>query len=58
MADRVFLITGASSGIGAVRRADEVRPRPVGPDLQLLVGGRAEGVRRGDDDGVAMLTEA
>src|SRR4029450_13856685 len=51
-------VEGDGSGIGAVRGADEVGPGAVRPDLELLVRRRSEGVRGGDDDGMAVVAEA
>ena len=45
------------SGIGAALGADEVRPRPLCPDLELLLRRRAVRVRGGDDDRAAVLGE-
>src|SRR5207248_9534170 len=42
-------------GVGAALRADEVGTGALCPDLQLLFGGGAEGVGRGDDDRAPVL---
>ena len=43
--------------IGAALGADEVRPRPLRPDLQLLLRRGPIGVGRGHDDRPAVLSE-
>ena len=43
--------------VAAPRRADEVRPGPLSPDLELLLRGRSERVRRADEHGPAVLGE-
>ena len=50
-------IEGDRGGIGALRRADEVRPRALGPDLELLVGRGAERVGGADEDRTAVRRE-
>ena len=50
-------VVGDSSWVAAALGADEVRLRAVGPDLELLLGGGAEGVRGGDDHRAAVLVQ-
>src|SRR5581483_6216283 len=51
-------VVGDGCRVAAFGRADEVRARTLRPDLELLVGSGAEGVRGGDDDGPAVLGDA
>ncbi len=50
-------VVGDGRRVAAALRADEVRARPLGPDLELLLRRRAVRVRRGDEDGAAVLRE-
>jgi hypothetical protein len=47
----------ASKATGAAGGADEVRPGPLGPDLELLLGRGAERVGRTDQHGAAVVGE-
>jgi hypothetical protein len=53
--DRVVRDRG---GVASFRRADEVGPGALRPDLELLVGGRAERICGGDEDRAAVLGKA
>ena len=44
--------------VGAPLRADEVGAGALRPDLELLLGRRAVGVRRSEDDGASRLAQA
>ena len=44
-------------GVRAARRADEVRARPLRPDLELLLGRSAERVRRADEHRAPVLVK-
>ena len=37
--------------------ANDVHPRPLGPDLQLVGGGGPEGIRRAEEDPLALLLQ-
>ncbi len=51
-------IEGDGGRIAAAGRPDVVRTGPLSPDLQLLTGGRAKRVRRGDDDVALVFPQA
>ena len=50
-------VVGDRGGVAALLRADDVDLRPLGPDLQLLVGRRAERVGRSEDDREPVLAQ-
>ena len=50
-------VVGDCGGIGPARRADEVRTCTLGPDLELLFGGRAKRVRRPHENRAVVLTQ-
>src|SRR5205085_11013156 len=52
--DRVI---GDGGGVAAALAADELGAGAPGPDLELLLGSRAERVRRADDDRAVMLAQ-
>ena len=56
-ASRLDGIERDRSGIGSPRSAHEVGARTLGPDLELLLGGCAERVRRADEHGAPVLVE-
>jgi hypothetical protein len=55
---RLDRVVGDGRRIAAALAPDEVGLRPLGPDLELLLGRCAEGVRRAEDDGAAVLAQA
>ena len=50
-------VVGDGGGIAAGRGADEVGSGPLGPDLELLLGGGPEGVAGADEDAAAVLPQ-
>ena len=51
-------VVGDGRGISAALAFDEVGAGALGPDAELFFRGGAEGVGRGDDDGVPVLAQA
>src|SRR6185436_12774326 len=54
---RLHGVVRDGGGIRAARAADELRARPLRPDLELLLGRRAEGVGRADEHRAAVLRQ-
>ena len=50
-------VVGDCGRVGAAGAADEVGPGPLGPDLELLLGGRTERVRGADEHRPAVAVE-